>query len=217
MQLVAVLFSLVRGSWIGFMAGIVFLAFMKSKKLIIGLAVFVMILFALAPAPIKSRIMSVTDLNVNSTQVRLVQWKNSINIFKDHPVTGVGWIDLGELHRSYAPPGADLQYHAYQIGHFHNNFIMFIICLGLLGFAAAGIMIFRIIQLQYRTYRKIPQEDKWLSAVSIGSLAAFLGFWVNGMFDWTFGDAEPVTLLWLIVGLSLAINNILSVKTDHAQ
>ncbi|MBN2013002.1 O-antigen ligase family protein [candidate division KSB1 bacterium] len=216
-QLIAVLFSLVRGSWIGFMAGIMLLAFIKSKKLIAGMVVFVIILFALAPAPIKTRILSITDLNVNSTHVRLVQWKNSINIFKDHPITGVGWIDLGELHRSYAPPGADLSYHAYQIGHFHNNFIMFIICFGLLGFGAGCYMIYRIARLQYLTYRKIPPDDQWMSAVSIGALAAFVGFWVNGLFDWTFGDAEPVTLLWLVVGLSLAIGNIIISEREQVK
>jgi hypothetical protein len=28
------------------------------------------------------------------------------------------------------------------------------------------------------------------------------------MFDWTFGDAEPVTLLWFTVGLCLAVSRI---------
>jgi O-antigen ligase len=166
------------------------------------------IVFLLAPAPIKHRILSVTDLSVNSTQVRLTQWRNAVKIFKDYPVTGLGWIDLNEIHRAYAPPGADLNYQAYWIGHFHNNLVMFLVYFGVIGFLAGVYMIFKLIQTEYRIYRSIPENKPHLSAWVAGSLAAMAGFWINGMFDWTFGDAEPVTLLWFTVGLSLAVTRI---------
>ena len=39
----------------------------------------------------------------------------------------------------------------------------------------------------------------------------------TGLVDWTFGDAEPVTLLWLVVGLSLAIGNVITSEQEQVQ
>ena len=51
------------------------------------------------------------------------------------------------------------------------------------------------------------KNDPYLSAVIAGALAGLAGFLVNGMFDWLFGDAEVVTILWLSVGLVVAARN----------
>ncbi len=206
-QLVSMLFSYVRGSWLGFMAGIFILVMIKSKKLIAVVLLLLVVLFLLAPASVQNRILSITDMSVGSTQVRFTQWKNSIDIFLDHPITGVGWIDLSETHKNYAPEGADLSHQAYNIGHFHNNYVMFYVCFGGLGFIAALYLIFRLLKTEYRIYRQLESGDDYKQAWVIGSLAAMTGFWVNGFFDWTFGDAEPVTLLWFSVGMVLAIKN----------
>lgn len=213
-QFIAMLFSYVRGSWIGFVAGVIVLGLVKTKKLIVGILIFLLIVFLLAPPAIKNRIHSITDIEVGSTKVRFTQWRNAIKIFRDYPLTGVGWIDLGELHRSYAPEGADLNYQAYRIGHFHNNFVMFLVCFGVLGFIAGCYMIFRIVQIEYRIYRKISPHEKWLSAVVVGCIAAFIGFWTNGLFDWTFGDAEPATLIWFTIGVTVTIGNLVSCKSE---
>lgn len=204
-QFGGMLFSYVRGSWLGFMAGISILIFVKNKKLMLVLFILLVILFLAAPDSIQNRILSITDLSVGSTQVRFTQWKNAVNIFKDHPIVGVGWIDLGEIHRSYAPPGADLNYQAYRIGHFHNNFVMFAVCFGALGLLAVVFMIYKILQTEMRIYRDLSVKNSIMAAWVIGSVAAYIGFWVNGLFDWTFGDAEPATLIWLTIGLSVAI------------
>lgn len=208
-QFTSLIFSWVRGAWVALVVGIIILSFVKNKKLIFGLLIFLLIVFFLAPTHIKHRISHIADLSVNSTNVRLVQWKHSLEIIRDYPIVGVGWIDLGELIRSYAPEGTDISYHSYQIGHFHNNFIMFFVYFGLLGFMAGCYLIFRILQVMIKIYRKIPVDEGWLSALSLGCIAAFVSFWINGLFDWTFGDAEPATMMWFIVGISLVIGKLM--------
>ena len=104
----------------------------------------------------------------------------------------------------------------YNIGHFHNNFVMFLICFGLLGFIAACYLIYRIIQAEFLIFKKIPPDEKWLSAVVLGCIAAFVGFWTNGLFDWTFGDAEPVTLMWFTIGITIIIGNLISSEKNKA-
>ncbi|MBN2030813.1 O-antigen ligase family protein [bacterium] len=207
-QFVGMLFSYVRGSWVGFIAGFFILVMVKSKKLLFGGIIAILFVILLSPDPLRNRMLSIADLSINSTQVRFVQWKNAVKIFQDYPIVGVGWIDLNEIHRQYAPPDADLSWAAYQIGHFHNNYVMFLVCFGIVGFAAMAFMIFKLFQTTYRIYRCVSYEKSTLSAYLIGSIAALTGFWINGFFDWTFGDAETVTLLWFTVGLSIAIGKI---------
>ena len=203
-QFTSMLFSYVRGSWVGFSVGILVLA-SRKKKLVIGLLLLIVIAFIIAPQTLKDRILSVADLSVHSTQVRFEQWRNSVKIIGDYPVLGVGWIDLNELHRQYAPPGADLTDHAYHIGHFHNNYIMFLVYFGLIGFCITMFMIFRVYFSEYRVLKILPEDQPKLTAWVFGSLAALTAFLVNGLFDFTFGDAEPMTLIWLTLGLCLAI------------
>jgi O-antigen ligase len=213
-QLTSMLFSYVRGAWVGFVAGLFVLALIRSKKLLLAAVLLGVVVFMVAPAPIKTRVLSITDLSVNSTRVRLTQWSNAVNIFLDHPVLGVGWIDLNDLHKQYAPEGADLGFHAYNIGHFHNNFIMFLIYFGLAGFLAGLYLVVRLLSSVYHIYRrKVGSLPRPLSAWVLGTLAALTGFWINGLFDWTFGDAEPVTLMWFTVGLCLAIDRMAEGET----
>ena len=211
-QFTSMLFSYVRGAWLGFVGGILLLAFMKSKKLLVAALFLLVFVFLIAPASVKTRILSITDLSVNSTRVRLVQWSNAVRIFRDHPLVGVGWIDLNEIHRAYAPAGADLSLHEYNIGHFHNNFIMFAIYLGIVGLAVALYMVYMLFHTVYGIYLRLPDDNRLHSAWIVGTLAALTGFWINGCFDWTFGDAEAVTIFWIIIGIALAVD-----KTGSAR
>jgi hypothetical protein len=45
-----------------------------------------------------------------------------------------------------------------------------------------------------------PPERAWV----VGSIGALAGFIVNGLFEWNFGDAEVVTLLYIVIGSNIA-------------
>jgi len=214
-QLLSLLFSYVRGAWLGFAAAVLLLLFLKNKKWILLTLVLAGAGFFVAPQPLQQRILNIANLQVGSTQVRLTQWRNSVKIFKDHPLTGVGWIDLAKIHKSYAPPGADLSYEAYWIGHFHSNYVMFLIYFGLIGVAALLYFLAKLFTSLWQRRRLTSADQPALSAWLVGTLAASLGFWINGLFDWTFGDAEVVSLWWLTLGLAFAINH-LSSKSKEA-
>jgi len=203
----AMLFSYVRGAWLGFAAAVIFLILLTNKKLVFLVLLLGLVVFAAAPQPLQYRIRNITNLNVGSTQVRLTQWRNAVKIFQDHPWTGVGWIDLANIHKQYAPPGADLNYEAYWIGHFHSNYVMFLVCFGVVGAASLVYFLYTLFRTLWRIGRAIPNALLAEKAWVYGTLAASLGFWINGFFDWTFGDAEPVTVWWLTLGLTFAIHH----------
>ena len=203
-QLASLMLSYVRGSYLGLMAALVVLSWLKNKKLIIILFIGLLLIGLLMPSSVKERALSIFDPNKPSTLVRLHQWRDAIDMFQDRPLLGFGWVDLGEIHRSYAPADADLTTDEYTIGHFHNNFVMVLMSFGALGLAAFIWLMVRLIQVEYRALKQSESRNPMLSAIIAGSLAGLAGFLANGMFDWLFGDAEVVTILWLSVGFIVA-------------
>jgi len=93
-----------------------------------------------APASLRQRVMSIFDLKVTTTQVRLVQWQYALKVFRDHPFFGVGWRDLAAITRSYAPPHTDfvagINRDVFHIGHYHSTYFTLLVCLGGIGMAA---------------------------------------------------------------------------------
>ena len=203
LALLPVLFSLyatvTRGAYLAVVAGAIAIAAIRNRKLLIPLAAIVALTVIFAPPFVESRIRSIVDLQHPENASRLMVWSASARIIAEHPVLGVGDIDLGALFRQYAPPGyPDLW------GHAHNNVLQFLATLGVVGFAAVLWMFVRIWTAAWRVHRAV--RDEWFAgSVALGALAVFVGVQVHGITEWSFGDQEVAVLLWISLGLTLAV------------
>jgi O-antigen ligase len=208
--LVALYATVTRGAYLAFGAGAVFIALVRNKKLLIPLAVLLVAMVLFAPPYVEDRIRSITDLHHPENVWRIMMWTAGIRIFADHPVFGVGDIDLGELMRQYADPGYPGLW-----GHQHNVAMQILVTLGSIGFLAVAAMFAAIMVTEWRIYRRVSRD--WLGgSVVLGAMAVFVGFQVNGLTEWTFGDQEMAVLLWATVGLALAAGRI-GVPQDGAN
>ena len=207
-QGIAQVFSYVRGSYLGLLTGLIVFGWVRSKKLILFFLVFLIGIYFLFPGSIQRRVESITNLKVHSTQVRLTQWRDAVTILRHYPVLGVGWIDLGSLHRKFAPPGADLSDPAYTIGHFHNNLVMMAMVGGVFGLAAFIWLFIQILVVLYQKYASIPEAENFLKLVVLIAFVSVTGFLVNGLFDWLFGDEEVFILLFFTIGLGFSASKI---------
>jgi putative inorganic carbon (HCO3(-)) transporter len=210
LMLLPLIFTFTRSSWLGFACGIVCIVLLQNKKSILAVLAALMVFVFLAPASIKKRAWSAFDPYHPNNIERTYMWKAGIEMMKDHPITGVGDIDLGKLYVQYRSPMAK-QLH----GHMHNNFIMFGATLGIPGLLVMLALFLKIFLVEIRILRLIPGDDWLLRGTVLGSLAAFIGFQVNGLFEWNFGDSEISMLLWLTVGLALAVERIY--KQENVQ
>ncbi|MCK4236158.1 MAG: O-antigen ligase family protein [Candidatus Krumholzibacteria bacterium] len=194
----ALFFSFTRSSWLGMIAScIVILAILRRKWLLPFVGALLLFTFLL-PVPMRERVTSIWDARYRTNVQRLEMLWGGWRIFKDHPVIGVGTMDLGEIYRRYKPPEA-----VYVHGHMHNNFFHVAVTTGAIGLGAFCFLLFSFYRLMAGNLRLDlpPPEKAWV----VGSIGALTGFIVNGLFEWNFGDAEVVTLLYLIVGSNLAI------------
>ncbi|MDZ7291145.1 MAG: O-antigen ligase family protein [candidate division KSB1 bacterium] len=211
-QAFAMLLSFVRGAYVGFLASAIYLLrhYWANPRLLWRrvfpvLLIFVTVIAFLAPDTVRKRIALIFDLKYHSTQVRLVQWQYALQIAADHPLFGVGWRDMMPIFRRYVPPDINVSEHVkhdiFHIGHFHSNYVMVLVCFGLAGlFAFLWLLLAVWRQLGIAATGTGSEQDR---LIIWGSRAAMIGFLVAGIFDWTFGDAEVVTMFWFVIGMGL--------------
>jgi len=198
--LLSLIFTFTRSSWLGFAGGIFIMGLLRARKIIIPLTVLGIIAVFLAPAGIQDRVRSIVDpTHVNNIE-RLNMWQSGIAMIKDRPLTGFGDIDLGEIYQQYKLPNAKEN-----VGHLHNNFVHIGAILGIPGIIVLlSLMIIAFIK-ELQIYLKISKDDWFKQGLSLGSIAVLIGFNINGLFDWNFGDAETVMLFWFSMGICFAL------------
>jgi putative inorganic carbon (hco3(-)) transporter len=194
--------TVTRGAYLAVAAGIIFIAVVRNKKLLIPLAVLILLVILFAPPYVESRIRSIVDLNHPENASRLMLWKTGLRIFADHPVVGIGDIDVHDLYVHYMDPG-DPAVH----GHMHNIAMQILVTLGSVGLIAVIAMFVTIVQTEWRIWKRV-HTDWFRGSIVLGALAVFVGFQVNGLTEWSFGDQEIVILFWITLGLTLAVGEL---------
>lgn len=154
----------------------------------------------------QSRLLGIFDPYHPSNFTRLSLWRAGIKIFLDHPVFGVGDIDLAGYYKKYKEP-----YHKEIQGHLHNNFFHILATLGMFGLLAVLFLFYKIISIDFKIYNRL-KGKAFASSFALGTLAAFCGFIISGLTELNFWDHEIATLIWFTFGLNVAIFN--SVKPD---
>jgi hypothetical protein len=145
-----------------------------------------------------SRLRSIFDEYNPSNFNRLALWRAGFKIFRDHPIFGVGDIDLAFLYVKYKN-----EYDKEVQGHMHNNYIHVLVTLGAFGFiilSALMIKVFLIHVKIYNSLKKIP----FVSSFALGSAASFIAFNVAGLTEMNIFDHEIITMVWFTLGLNLA-------------
>jgi O-antigen ligase len=198
-----------RSSWLGCIGGVIIVGLIKNKKLLIGLVVLIVLFVLFAPVDFRTRAASIFDptMTSNLTRIHMVQtgWK----MFLDHPLAGFGDIDLRKYYITYIVP-----LDTAEGGHLHNNIMMLLVTLGIVGFSIVIALFIRVGFVLYRSIRvtrgKIFEEN-----LTIGCFSAYVGFHINGLFEWNFGDHEIALLLWTLVGISLLASRVVELPRSE--
>ena len=198
----SILLSLTRSMWVGIFVSLgIFIIYTKPKILYLALPT-LLILILVLPASVKNRLVSTFDMNNATNRDRLYMVTAGINIFKDHPLTGVGPDNVKRIYDRYKPAEAELSN-----PHLHNNFLQVLAergILALLSLIAAFVII--IIQLIKKIKNSIDVEK----SISLGVLFVFIGFFVAGMFEYNLGDSEIKFLLFYFLSIPFIIPSVFS-------
>ena len=156
----------------------------------------------------RSRLLSIFDPYLPSNTVRFKLWAAGWKMFLDHPLFGVGDIDLHKLYKKYK------NYYDKEIqGHMHNNFIHVLVILGLFGLFAVIYLFVKLLLIQIKIYKET-KDKSFISSYALGTLASFCAFLVAGLTEWNFGDHEIITLVWFTFGLNIALYKLSKSKKE---
>lgn len=188
-----------RGAWIAIVLTLCLygLLHIRRNKKIVILFLLVGLLFGgvvITEPVIKDRVYSIVDVNYQSNTERMLLWKSAFNMFKDHPLVGVGAGNFYEVYRPYyiLPEAKEPD-----LSHAHNNFAQMLAETGAIGLSAFVYMFGYILVTMYRRYYQ-DYQDTW-------ALIAFLvtiSFLIQGLTEYNFGNSAVSRMYWFILGLS---------------
>jgi len=128
--------SLSRGGWLATLVSLCFMAAVLlsqrrfgNKKLILGIGTVTLVLavIILAATPIVERIMTLTEQDPAATmEGRLLAYAGSLDLIRDHFLTGTGPGTYAVAFHRYQPPGVGALY-----DHAHNDYLEFISDIGI--------------------------------------------------------------------------------------
>ena len=201
----ALALSLTRGVWVAY-AGILLLGgglggHRARLGTLVGLAV-CGLLFVSAIGGFQGRALTFFDMQAFGNVGRQQIWRANWDMVKERPLTGWGYGNYkqfrGPFYERYPQyPQADRHSHA------HNNFLQVWVDTGLLGLAAFGWLLWRILRQGWRAVAA--QRGKPLRSLSWGVWLGLVGFLIGGLTQYNFGDAEVALVWWASVGLLLRI------------
>lgn len=194
-----------RSAWLGLFVSCVLLMGALWPPGLVLLALGGLAAWNFAPGAWGARLHSVADPKNLWNRERVFMWEAGVQMFRDHPLTGVGLQDLHALYDQYRSPES-----VERAGHLHNAYVQIAASMGALGLAAFTWLYASLLRTAWSTlgsWRGLARRARstgLAAGVPLGVAAALVGFLVAGCFEWNFGDEELLYHLYLLVGLAWA-------------
>ncbi|MCX7795826.1 MAG: O-antigen ligase family protein [bacterium] len=195
--------SMSQGAWLGLFVGELFLLIFGDKKS--RKSVVILLLFALLSLGIFTVHSAITGTDLLSffyTRLdpyspskveRIYIWKASINIFLDHPITGIGLGTFPLVYPKYKLPEA----YETSVSFTHNLPLNLLAETGIFGFLAFFAFIVSLYKRGLSLYRETQDN---LILILLSSLTAYLG---HQFFDGTMWSLHIGLILWFISAIIL--------------
>ncbi len=187
-----------RGSWVGFFAAALLILLVQNRRLVWALPLLILAFYLLQPRDFAWRMRHMFDPAWGTNAKRIHWWSVGWEIFKDHPLVGIGDVGTTSMYARYAPAGEKEL-----VGHFHSNYVHIAVTLGAIGLAAFLFMTaLLLVRLAQSLRARIGARD-WGGGWTLAALAVLVAFSLNGFFEWNFGDQEIITMVWFTTGMGL--------------
>jgi O-antigen ligase len=197
---VALILTLTRNAWVGLIVVACLLLWLYKPKTLVLVPVLIALFFLVSPSHVKQRALSIFDPRSYSNAQRIEYFQAGLKIIRDYPAFGTG---PNTVHVIFQRPQYGLSEEARDNVHLHNNLIQIAAERGIatllawlvfLVWAALGLL-------------KLVREKRnpLLYIYAAGALAALLGFFAAGFFEYNWGDSEVVMLFLCLITLPFGL------------
>jgi O-antigen ligase len=192
---VAITFTFTRSAWVGACAAAALLLALKDFRLVSLLPIAAAVFFAVAPANVTARFVSMFNLSDPTNRDRVAMMNEGRRMIEAHPLVGVGPDMVQALYPEYRDVDAVNAINP----HLHNVPLQIAAERGLPALALWLWFVVVVLMDLWRAFRG--GEHRMLAAAGIAAMASMLA---AGMFEYNFGDSEFLMLLLLLITLPFA-------------
>lgn len=176
---VALLLSFTRNAWVGLAAGLLLLAAIWHRRLLLLYPIVALALWFVFPRPILERVISIFDLRQAANYDRVCMTISGTQMVRDFPLTGVGLDMVGRLYPLYRRDDAP----RWRVPHLHNNLVQIAAERGLPALAAYLWLIGAFFTVTWRGLPRLSGEGR---AAVAATLTAVLAITIAGLFEYNF-------------------------------
>lgn len=188
-----------RGTLLGLVAMGLYsiLSSKKRFKTLLILSIFTIAIYSIVPQKFLDRFDNIGE--DNTSQSRLKYWGRGIEMFKDHPYTGIGYYNWVPYYSTYYP-GESLRGEKQEVAH--STPITALAELGLFGILSYYLLVLKIIFIN----RRIQKESELNSDIFITNLAKALNVGLIGfLVTSTFVTVVYYPFLWMQACLTASL------------
>lgn len=217
LSIIALVLTFTRGVWISVFIAFSFMVYIKSKRaffIFLSIAITLIALVTMNSSEFRRRLFSLTDQNYYSNFERVDLWRANFEMFKDHPLLGVGF----KNNVTNLEPYFDrIQVSSGFKSHSHNQWIQFLSTTGLLGFTLYITIMILIFREAIWFFKNVPLNNSFQKGLAVGLLGAFISFWIGGFSQNNFDDAKVRHIFIVFVATLYAFSSSLRLLSSKAQ
>ena len=205
-------FNATRGAWlaVAIVSAVLLIYYMfKSKR---NLAVSIIFVALISTVLVNNpkfmhRLETIDDFDkYQSNTERILIWQSAWNMFKDHPVLGVG---LGQYTENYQQKYISPQAKEPKLGHAHNNFMQMLAENGIVGFAGFVIM------FGYIIFKNLITWVKGRNVYALMIVSATVCLLLQGFTEYNVGNSAVIKMYWLVLGLLVVLSEFYRKETNN--
>lgn len=200
--------SFTRGAWMGLAGGVIVVASYRSRKAALSTLLGLIALVAagsFASTHFRERLVSIVSTEKSSNTTRIDLWKANLEMFKEHPLFGVGYGVNEDLVATYFQKMGIVQEFN---GHAHNNYLQFLAGTGITGlalFLAFSILMFvmahRLLKATPNITNASSNSSDWSRVLAAAAMGGMVALHIGGLTECNFKDAEVNHQYMLILAL----------------
>lgn len=204
-SLTALFFTFSRPAALAVMLSIMLVAiFKKDRLVIVMLTVILLIAPFIAPKNIKNWAKEVkyNPVIMLCNYDRISIYKNTLNMIKYHPITGVGLNTFSKNYLTYKLPEPENAKTGDTI-YAHNNFLHMAGEIGILGLLAFLWLLWRLFVACKSIYSRLDEPD--LKNLALCLTAGLFAFLINGLTETNLYYQRVSIMFWYLVGFALSL------------
>lgn len=184
-------------------AFIIYFVFFKSRnkvKEIFSVAGYLIIIYLIDPQILGRSLIAAQAGSIEQADIRSIIWSTSFNIFKDHPIFGIGFGNFPIFYQRYLKVPSELFNHA------HNDFLNVAVNAGIVGILAFIFMWVIFLKNLLRRYKE--QKEGYPKALILGGVLSVTAFLLASQFQCYYTAAICNMILFFVMGLSESVARI---------